>query len=633
MKKFFWYLVLSICIILWIISITLAFTQEQQDAYQWAYKYELTSQPTIETAKMNSPLTRQAFAKMIVKYLENVIWIKKTTTNTCHFTDESKITDDLKPYTKKICEYQIMWTNWKKFSPTQPIDRAQLWTALSRILRWDKHNVEWKWYYIYHVNALQTAGIMNNIKEVKWVTAKRWDVMIMFKRMYEKFGTKIYLNSWTQNIIKEISNIKETTESWSDTELSNNYEDTENEYITAVYNNSNIIFTWKDWNKYYYDDKFLNLLKETAEKKWESELADYLKIEAEYFKNGLDQLSNLDDEELIKSMWIDTEKLNPEMTKQEKKELINKLKTGLGKIIDENKNRNDKLENDLSKIIKNIKNDKFLLKEKYEKTKAFMEISNTFLDLYSENLFSLIEITLSQDEDDEDSEEWMAQAFWIIWAALMYQWAAQEYQTYVEERAINTIKLLWWELSTNNINNNLKSEDVTFNQKLLSAEKRARDVSRKTDLSQIQVAIITSQHDKWMWPWMDKWATKWIPVSTISKELISAWMSYVPSDSTEDKKVIWLWSANTVDWWYSYLVAKRNWTNNAWFVLMAKQETAWNSNWVVCDNKSWLENWYITNDTDLANIKLCNKVEEWNSCSTSKCTYTNDDELRYIVIY
>ena len=107
MKKFFWYLVLSICIILWIISITLAFTQEQQDAYQWAYKYELTSQPTIETAKMNSPLTRQAFAKMIVKYLENVIWIKKTTTNTCHFTDESKITDDLKPYTKKICEYQI----------------------------------------------------------------------------------------------------------------------------------------------------------------------------------------------------------------------------------------------------------------------------------------------------------------------------------------------------------------------------------------------------------------------------------------------------------------------------------------------------------------------------------------------
>ena len=41
-------------------SFTIAFTQEQKEAYQWAYKYGLTTQPTIEKARLNSPLTRQA---------------------------------------------------------------------------------------------------------------------------------------------------------------------------------------------------------------------------------------------------------------------------------------------------------------------------------------------------------------------------------------------------------------------------------------------------------------------------------------------------------------------------------------------------------------------------------------------
>ena len=98
---------------------------------------------------------------------------------------------------------------------------------------------------------------------------------------------------------------------------------------------------------------------------------------------------------------------------------------------------------DLAKVIKNVGKDKFWLKEKYEKTKTFMETSNAFLDLYSESLFSLMEIALNKDENDKNSEEWMAQAFWIIWATLMYQWAAQEYQTYVEEWAIDTIESLW----------------------------------------------------------------------------------------------------------------------------------------------------------------------------------------------
>ena len=197
----------GICIVvLSTISCTFAYTQEQREAYEWAYKYKITTQPTIEAANLNWNITRQAFAKMIVNYLEIAVWVKWTTSNYCSFPDEDKITSDLKPYTKKTCSYSIMWSNWSNFNPMNPLTKAHLWTVLSRILWWDKHNSSWNWYYIYHVNALQDAGIMDNINNVSEISAKRWEVLVMLKRMYDKFGSNIYMN-WGSSIY----NTNETT--------------------------------------------------------------------------------------------------------------------------------------------------------------------------------------------------------------------------------------------------------------------------------------------------------------------------------------------------------------------------------------------------------------------------------------
>ena len=427
------------------VSFTFAFTQEQQEAYKWAYKYWLTTQPTIEAARMNSPLTRQAFSKMIVNYLENVVGVRQTISSSCYFTDESKITNDLKPYTKKACTYQIMWKNGSAFKPTEMVDRAQLWTVFSRILWGDRHDVGWKWYYIYHVNALNDAGIMSNIANVLWVPAKRWDVMIMFKRAFEKFGSNVYLNSWTQasnSVVQPNKRVTQSGESLASNQTPKTFEDSDNEYISSMYSNSNVIYTWNNGTKYYYDYKFLAMLRSVAEKKWESDLSKFLEIEARYFKNWLDQLSDLDDEELLKSMWIDVDDIDPEnMTDKEKQELIKKFRAALGKIIDENKTKNNNLLKDLEKVTKNISKDKFWLKEKFNETKTFLEATNKFLDLYSESILDLVEIALTQDE--ETSEEWVAQAFWLIWVALAYQWEADEYQKYVEKWGVDTVKLLW----------------------------------------------------------------------------------------------------------------------------------------------------------------------------------------------
>jgi hypothetical protein len=45
-------------------------------------------------------------------------------------------------------------------------------------------------------------------------------------------------------------------------------------------------------------------------------------------------------------------------------------------------------------------------------------------------------------EEDENSEESVAQAFWLIAIALAYQWNAQEYQTYIEWWAVDTLNTL-----------------------------------------------------------------------------------------------------------------------------------------------------------------------------------------------
>ena len=174
--------------------------------------------------------------------------------------------------------------------------------------------------------------------------------------------------------------------------------------------------------------------------------------------------------------------------------------------------------------------------------------------------------------------------------------------------------------------------------RMQSAQGRARDVARKNDMSQIQTAIITSQQDKWIWPGIFSGAVKWMPVTAIKDELMYAGMAYVPTDPDNFNVNYWLgkkYQDDSVAWEYLYLLTKRNWTQNGWFVLMAKTEEEWWSNRVVCKDGTWLDKWYILNNTDIAKINICTTISKGNSCGNSEwtCTYTDDDELRYILMY
>lgn len=172
--------------------------------------------------------------------------------------------------------------------------------------------------------------------------------------------------------------------------------------------------------------------------------------------------------------------------------------------------------------------------------------------------------------------------------------------------------------------------------RMSAAQGRARDVARKTALSQLQSAIVTYQWDKWEWPQVSS-AKNWMDISTdtasgIGKDLINGWMSGIPSDPLATTKFKWLGDHEVTSWHYGYIVTKRNGTDDAGFVLMAKTEVEWGSNRVVCSTAADLTGGKISNDTDIKDVHICSSVKQ-GTCSAADCTYGDDSELRYIVVY
>jgi prepilin-type N-terminal cleavage/methylation domain-containing protein len=117
--------------------------------------------------------------------------------------------------------------------------------------------------------------------------------------------------------------------------------------------------------------------------------------------------------------------------------------------------------------------------------------------------------------------------------------------------------------------------------RMQSAQGRARDVARKSDLSQIGNGIIAYQTDKGARPGMGSASQNGVGVATIEKELIEAGMSSVPKDPNGSNEVTGLGNANIIDGDYAYLIAKKSGIEDGGFVLMTRTETEAASNRLV----------------------------------------------------
>ena len=127
-------------------------------------------------------------AKLIVNYVTNVLWRETPldTPTSCNWTDNDWESSEIKFYAEKACALWVMWIKMEKFQPNKIVSRAEFGTLLSRILWWDKYDVEnptrYNLYYIKHLNELKKNGIMIQIENPLMRNELRKWIWVMLRR-------------------------------------------------------------------------------------------------------------------------------------------------------------------------------------------------------------------------------------------------------------------------------------------------------------------------------------------------------------------------------------------------------------------------------------------------------------------
>ena len=157
---------------------------ELQQAYDYAYKYWITTMDSIDKANMQWWLNRISMAKMLSQYAINVLGRTPDTTKVVPaFPDVSAELDAAyNSWVTLAYQLGIMWINIDKFRPDDLVTRAEFGTALSRMLY---ATADWeKAYYETHLAKLMEEKIIT--VDTPDLQELRGYVMIMLMRSANK---------------------------------------------------------------------------------------------------------------------------------------------------------------------------------------------------------------------------------------------------------------------------------------------------------------------------------------------------------------------------------------------------------------------------------------------------------------
>ena len=162
-------------------ALAATYSQELQDAYDWAYGKGVTTMSPIDNANMYGAITRAEMAKMLSVYAKEVLGKELDTSKACTFTDIDSVKGDLHDFIIESCQLGIMGQGITAFRPYDTISRAEFGTALSRVLWGDQYEGGTP-YYAKHLDALKAAGIMTQIDNPENRDEIRGYVMLMLMR-------------------------------------------------------------------------------------------------------------------------------------------------------------------------------------------------------------------------------------------------------------------------------------------------------------------------------------------------------------------------------------------------------------------------------------------------------------------
>ena len=175
------------------------FSDEYNDAYEFAYANKITTMPTIEEANMYNPIIRAEIAKMLANWVKS-LWYTPDMSAKCDFTDIWWVKWDLYTAIIESCQLGIMWQWITKFRPFDNITRWEVATAVSRILWW--HQYDWgNPFYAYHINALFYNWVLPNVDNTE-ILELRWSVMlILMNASHKVLGKSVSSNFSVDDVI------------------------------------------------------------------------------------------------------------------------------------------------------------------------------------------------------------------------------------------------------------------------------------------------------------------------------------------------------------------------------------------------------------------------------------------------
>lgn len=185
--------------------------------------------------------------------------------------------------------------------------------------------------------------------------------------------------------------------------------------------------------------------------------------------------------------------------------------------------------------------------------------------------------------------------------------------------------------------------------RLQGAQSSARDAARRSDLNQLGSAILSYYNNRGEYPWPTTGGTAYswvIAAKLIQDELMSVVeLSSLPTDPNKNNEIDFSWAnwlfANQTKvsgWQYWYIRVMKNTIPNWWYLLIARTETEWWSNFLSTINVP----------TDLKDFSICTSFGEawkwkctwsWATATTDPkamnwlCCYQNKWQLRYVYIF
>lgn len=169
------------------------YTDELNQAYNFAYSFDITTITPCEQVRMYDNLIRKDMAKMMVNFVIKVlnrqdIYVDNPSCE--NYTDIKNETSEMTFYIQTACKLGLMGLEYdgitpqKKFNPYGIVTRAEFGTVISRLLRWlDNSAHDGEPYYQEHLLALKEANIMKQIAK-PYMKELRGRVFIMMNRIY-----------------------------------------------------------------------------------------------------------------------------------------------------------------------------------------------------------------------------------------------------------------------------------------------------------------------------------------------------------------------------------------------------------------------------------------------------------------